>query len=106
MTVCCSVSRTANFRKGRGLDRTRGSYKALVTEVQLCILRGELGVPQKMRAGPRRPAAPSFLEGPSGDELAAPSPGPEREIYLGMSYSGTLGESLKTWCPRAGRNCG
>ncbi len=30
-----------------GLDRIRGSYMALVTEVQLCILRGELAVPQK-----------------------------------------------------------
>ena len=79
------------------LDRTRGSYTALVTEVQLGILRGELGVPQKMRARPRRAAAPSFLEGTSGDKLAAPSPGPECEIYLGMSRSGTLGESTKSF---------
>ena len=35
-------------------------------------------------------------EGTSGDKLAAPSPGPECEIYLGMSRSGTLGESMKT----------
>ena len=43
--------------------------------------------------------------GISGDK-EAPSPGPEREIYLGRSYSDALGESMKTQCPRAGRNCG
>ena len=56
----CSASRTANFRKGRGLDRTRGSYKALVTEIQLGILRGELAVPQKITA-PGLAARGAFL---------------------------------------------
>ena len=42
-------------------------------------------------------------EGTSGDKLAGPSPGPECEIYLGMSRSGTLGESIKMYCPLAGR---
>ena len=45
-------------------------------------------------------------EGISGDKVAAPSPGPELEIYLGRSYSDTLGEYMKTQCPRAGRNYG
>ena len=48
MAVNCSVSRTANFRHCWGLDRTRGSHTALVTEVHLGTLRGELAVPQKM----------------------------------------------------------
>ena len=54
-------TRTADFRNCWGLDGTRGSYTALVTEVQLCILRGELDVPQKMSARPRRPACRRLL---------------------------------------------
>ena len=37
------------------LDRTRGSIMALVMEVNIGILRGEIAVPQKITApGPRR----------------------------------------------------
>ena len=53
MTVYYSIRRTANFRNCWGLNRSRGSYMALVTEIQLGILRGDLD-PQKSRARPRR----------------------------------------------------
>ena len=53
MAVCYSVSRTANSRNLNfwGLDRSRGSYIALMMEVQLGILRGEIDVTQKLAQG-------------------------------------------------------
>ena len=50
MAVYYSASRTANFRNCRGLDGTRGAYVALVMEVQLGTLRGELDVTSESKS--------------------------------------------------------